>query len=398
MKKIVDLLYSVSFAAFLSLVFLFAFFRQTETYSYFENRNLAIFPEMSVEGILDGSYFSAAETYLSDHAPGRNTALNLRTWTDLYLLRRPVVNDTVILRDEDVLLPYTEHEYDAYTLNPTWIDAGAERISDTLAEHARLTESLGGYFCYIAVPCQYVCYEDAYPTYLNNRAVYTERSSMALFFRLDEKNVPYIDLREVYEQDGKLREYSSAIDNHYSIDGAFASYTELLRKINTETTWNLPIPTRENFICETIPNPYLGSRIRKLCGLWESEEHLGKLTPKSPIPFTRIIRGEPVPSTVYSVPNNRWQEVLYTVYMGGDIAETRISTNRADLPSVLIYGDSFTNALECVLWCSFNEMYSYDFRHYKEKTIDDLIWEYQPDVVVCVRDYQQLLLETGNGE
>lgn len=43
-------------------------------------------------------------------------------------------------------------------------------------------------------------------------------------------------------------------------------------------------------------------------------------------------------------------------------------------------------------------MYSYDLRHYTEKGIDELIRLYEPEVVVCVRDYQQLLLETGNGK
>ena len=31
-------------------------------------------------------------------------------------------------------------------------------------------EAYGGYYCYLAVPCQYAYYEDAYPAYLENRA------------------------------------------------------------------------------------------------------------------------------------------------------------------------------------------------------------------------------------
>jgi len=84
--------------------------------------------------------------------------------------------------------------------------------------------------------------------------------------------------------------------------------------------------------------------------------------------------------------------------MGGDLSVSRIDTGRKELPDILIYGDSFTNALECVLWYSFDTMYSYDFRYYTGYTLDELIRKYQPDVVVCVRDYQQLLLETGNGK
>ena len=397
-KKIVDCINAVFFLLFIICAFLFTFLRGNETYSYYENRNLASMPTMTSAGMLDGTDFSAVETYLSDHAPGRNTALKIRTWTDLYLLRRPVVNDTVILRDEHILLPYTKHEYDADTLNPAWIEQGAERISETLAGHAELTRSYGGYFCYIAVPCQYVCYEDAYPTYLNNRHTYTERSSEALFTCLEKKNVPYIDLREIYKSSGTLREYSSTIDNHYSIQGAFEAYRVLLETINRDTLLNLTVPSNEDFTLSQIENPYLGSRIRKLCGLWESGEHLWKMTPNEPLPYIRSIKGEPADGEVYALPNNDRQEVLYTAYMGGDLSESRIDTGRDELPDILIYGDSFTNALECVLWYSFDTMYSYDFRYYTGHTLDELIRKYQPDVVVCVRDYQQLLLETGNGK
>lgn len=104
-----------------------------------------------------------------------------------------------------------------------------------------------------------------------------------------------------------------------------------------------------------------------------------------------------IESGVYALPNNQWQEILYTVYMGGDLSESVVETGRGELPRLLIYGDSFTNALECVLWESFDKMYSYDFRHYDRETVEEVIVRLQPDVVVCVRDYQQILLETGNG-
>ena len=98
------------------------------------------------------------------------------------------------------------------------------------------------------------------------------------------------------------------------------------------------------------------------------------------------------------MPADDTSDVLYSLYMGGDNSETRIETNRPDLPDILIYGDSFTNALESIAWVGFDTMYTYDFRHYSEKTVEDLIREYQPDIVICIRDYEAMLLETGNGQ
>lgn len=89
--------------------------------------------------------------------------------------------------------------------------------------------------------------------------------------------------------------------------------------------------------------------------------------------------------------------VTYSLYMGGDYANTVIDTGREELPSILIYGDSFTNAVECIAYLSFDEMHSLDLRYYKEMSLDEYIQTVQPDIVVCIRDYEELLIRTQNG-
>ena len=83
--------------------------------------------------------------------------------------------------------------------------------------------------------------------------------------------------------------------------------------------------------------------------------------------------------------------------MGGDIGETIIDTNRPELPDILIFGDSFTNPLETLLWYSFNRMYSLDLRYYNAKSLREYIDMYKPDVVICVRDETVYLSTDGNG-
>ena len=97
------------------------------------------------------------------------------------------------------------------------------------------------------------------------------------------------------------------------------------------------------------------------------------------------------------LPDGTWQNVYYNLYMGGDKAETVIDTGREDLPKVLIWGDSFTNAFECIAWMSFGELRSLDFRYYGEKTLSEYIADYQPDIVLCIRDDLSYLYQAGNG-
>ena len=102
-------------------------------------------------------------------------------------------------------------------------------------------------------------------------------------------------------------------------------------------------------------------------------------------------------ASLFALPETAGEDVTYSVYMGGDIAETVIDTGRKELPSLLLYGDSFTNPLECLLWRDFNVTYCVDFRYETEKTLDDYLAEYRPDVVLCVRDETTFLSADGNG-
>lgn len=79
------------------------------------------------------------------------------------------------------------------------------------------------------------------------------------------------------------------------------------------------------------------------------------------------------------------------------MAETMLCTYRPELPKLLIIGDSFTNAMETILWASFDETRSLDYRYYTKKTLSEYIGEYQPDVVLFIRDDTAYLNQNRNG-
>ena len=140
------------------------------------------------------------------------------------------------------------------------------------------------------------------------------------------------------------------------------------------------------------------SRTRKLLGLRGNDEKLLTASFAEDLPFTRFDNGAAAEATVYALPGSDAEPLTYGLYMGGDIAETVIRTDRPELPNALIFGDSFTNPVECLAYYSFNELRSVDLRHYTVQSLSDYIAAYQPDVVLCVRDYQSLLLREFNGD
>ena len=80
------------------------------------------------------------------------------------------------------------------------------------------------------------------------------------------------------------------------------------------------------------------------------------------------------------------------------MGETIIRTGREDLPRVLMFGDSFTNPLEGLIYASCGEFRSLDFRHYDAMTLWEYIDYYQPDIVIAVRDNMSYNQVEHNGK
>ena len=395
--RIVSVLFVAAVLAFLAFSGIVTLVKQPVYSSYFENRSLAGIPVYSDAGVMDGSYFTALDTYLQEHTAGRNTLLRAETILNLKLLHRPVVNDVVI--GKDVLVGWQ----DFWIYDRDWLKQQAEATADRVAAHARITAEHGGTYFYIAVPHQALAFTEAYPSYLQSHEDYYRDTADFLADALAEHGVPFLDMWKVFQSKGILQEISSRIDNHYSILGAMEVCRCLSEQIKADTGLDLQFLDEENYRIEWLPNHYMGSRTRKLFDLWHSEEHLGIVVTDDTPDFTRRDQSswmqEPRENdSIYALPYSPDEIISYDLYMGGDWGKTVIESGRPELPSILVYGDSFTNPVECLIWQCFDTMYSFDFRHYSEHTLDELIVLYQPEIVVCIRDYEAVLKARENGQ
>ena len=275
------------------------------------------------------------------------------------------------------------------------------READTVAaDNAALRdqiEAYGGYYCYLAVPCQYAYYEDEYPAYLENRAAYTAAERAALREAMEAQGIAYVDMGEIFDAEGHLPEFSSKVDNHYGLRGAYVTYRAAAERLAADGC-ALRVPEEGTDVTfSALPNPYMGSRTRKLLGLRGNDEKLLTASFAEDIPFTRFDNGAAAEATVYALPGSDAEPLTYGLYMGGDIAETIVRTNRPALPRILIVGDSFTNALELLAVFDFDEMRSLDYRHFDGPVLSDYIRAYRPDYVLILRDDVSCLGSDGNG-
>lgn len=387
MKRFCELFIVVVFIIIIFAVPIASALAPRTMYSVFENRNLAVRPGFSKKELMDGSYFKKWETYFSDHFIGRNQILASYVDLSLNVMKKPVVNDITI--QGETLLPYMNYG----VLKPEALDKKVESAADELFKLSEHVRKNNGKLYYIGIPGQYSMLRHKYPYFLNNcdeSLTYTETQ---FFKALQERDISYLDMYEKFSKMGNFEDMYSKVDHHYNYLGAFETYQAIMDLLGGD----LKRLNRDNLNFETVDLQFYGSRNRKLYTAFFSDEKLMYATPKAPISFTRLDNGKPVQANTFEMPSKGESYATYGAYMGGDVAETIIQTNRPELPNILVFGDSFTNPLEGLLYYSFNEMRALDLRHYKDKTLYEYIDAYKPDIVLCVRDDSVYLNTEGNG-
>ena len=365
--------------------------RQTQAdVQYYEQRNPAVLPAAEAKTLLDGSFFTELESAVSARLALRPPAI--RSYFQLILLLgRPGVNDSVV--NAEVMLGVNSYA--------RWDDSSlygeAEEIAADYAELNSFVEEYGGYFCYVGLPLQTFYYTEYYPAYMENRLWHLSVLRDAFSTAMAEAGVPFIEMNAVFRSMEGEEPFYPQTDHHFTYYGAYVTAQEIMARIRADTGWTVSLPERGALDWRELPNPYLGSRNRTLYGLWESTDRLAVAYPEEEISFRRWDNGVESPAELFRLPETDTEPVTYSLYMGGDMAETVIRTDREELPDVLVYGDSFTNPLETLLYMGFHELRSLDFRYYSEKTLREYIAEYQPDVVICVRDESAYFSRELNG-
>lgn len=360
--------------------------------SQIENRPLAELPEASWESLISGDFFADCETCFQDHIVGRDIMLMGHTWLELHVAARTIVNG--IIPTDDCLLPELSPSGETHEETTARAESMAERLL-TLQD---AVQAYGGTFLYVIVPTQMTAFADAYPANLYSGAEARAMAVDAFENALAERQIACLRMEPVFEQAGGTRQFYMRTDHHYTLKGAFLVYQTMMKQLQAlDGTRTLPVLTDSDLVFSKISATFRGSRSRSIYYLTDLRDDFWTYALQQPIPYTRTDNGVLTDASVIVLPEDGAASVTYSAYMGGDVAETIVQTNRPELPDALIFGDSYTNAVETFLYTSFNETRSLDLRHNANLSILEYVQAVQPDFVVCLRDDANILTESGNG-
>lgn len=386
-KKWQDALFILVIAAMLTGIPLgTVLWARKEMTSYYENRMLSAFPALTADSLWSGKLGTELENWYFDHTPGRTTILKIDTRLQMDVLQRPVVNDIVLT--EDLLLPKLSF---AAKNKESYAEA-AQPIAEQLGKLNDYVEENGGKMLFVGLPEQRVYFQDRFPVYLNNHAQEMRDADAAFMDAMAAAGVQMLNIAEVYDRQGHPDCYYSMVDHHFSGYGAYAAYRAILEELDAD----LPVLTENDVDFEELPNPYIGSRNRKLYNLWEKRDPAILPRQKNPVAYQRWDNGERTDRDLFVVPDQPNLLTTYNLYMGGDFGETIMRTDRPELPRALIVGESFSNGLETMLYTAFDETRSLDLRYYTERSLKDYITAYQPDYLICIQNDTSYYMTAGN--
>lgn len=391
MKKLLKYKLILIFILVIFTVPILTAMRHSVNISNIENRTLAQLPKYSNEKLLSGEYFNEWENYISDHIIGRNYLIKSYTLLNMNVLGKRKINN-IIIGKEDTLLPFYTDELsqnlDNYLKS---LDSMTENMKN-LENHIKLN---GGSFYFVGLPGQSSFFRSRYEYYFENKEEYFIQNETKMFNNLEKNNISYINMNEVFKKDQNNENYLKT-DHHFSFKGSYRTYIEIINRLRSDLNLNISAPLGiEELDIITLEKPILGSRNRQLYFLHPTDEKISIAYTRTPVDYEKYTDGV-LDSRLYYIKDN--ENPSYSVYMGGDHKEIIIDTLREDLPNLLIFGDSFTNALEPLLYYHFNETRILDLRHYNEMNLYDYIDLHKPTVVIMVRDDLNYGNLQGNGK
>ncbi len=390
MRKICNYIFLAVFGIILLLVPALSIVMPKEIASLYENRMLETKPEFSIQNVVNGEYFSGWDSYFSDHIVGRTTLLKLYSGIQLALPRVQVNN--VIESETGALLNKTDYEKFNLEFEKENMDNKTEIIKDV----AEYVENSGAIYCYVGIPEQRYIYYDEYPEYMKMGTKLVTYAEERIFDALNQTNAVSVNMRPAFENTQNPKDYYLSIDTHYNFDGALLTYRTLMQAINEKLETPMKIYSDDELVFHVSDKELIGAQSRAICNLQKRKEYAKWAEPAQSIEFTRMDNGIASEPFVYKQTSEQYS--AYGDYMSGDMGETIIKTNQTDKPKVLMYGDSFTNPLEMLVYASCSEFRSLDFRHYDDMTLYEYIDMYKPDIVIAVRDSISYNMSEGNGQ
>lgn len=382
-KRWHTIIYLAVFAGVVAVLSLGGLVRADRGSSALEQRRLAQFPSLRWTDLRSGAFGRELEAYLSDQFLGRDRWVSSYTKLDLKVLGKVAMNGVVVGKGGVLLGDLTDHK-------PLTDAQMATELDATMSQFAGLDRSVrsyGGRLLVVGHPTKNSFLRADYPSGFGFPEDLA-RVEPRYFAGLDRLGIANVRMAPIFEAHRSEKLYYLT-DHHWTFRGAYLTYAAMMERLGLK-----PL-AMSDLDAVTLPNRFTGSFNRKIAMAFPQDEKVTIATPKVPIPYTRTQDGKVSHDLFRAHPASA--AVAYGIYDQGDHAEVVIDTDRPSLPTLLLVGDSFTNAIETLVWTGFDQSRYLDLRHYTKTSLEEYVAVHRPDVVVVLVRDERYLYRSGNG-
>lgn len=352
-------LFFLFFLIVIVLVFNFVYIRNINTnnlqnYSSIENRMYNTFDDMKLEGFFTRSLQTKFETSLSDQfLYAEKIRLNYNNnsiFLDYLNISKNVCKNNYVHLGP-ITATFNCSDTLIYDLNDRDIKIKKDNYSYNFTLFNELNKISDVYFYYINTSCDY----DFERTINKTNIASVFDSYFEDSYKLKQFEV---DNYEEYE------EYTYKTDHHWNQDASYKGYTDVIEFLNNEEA--KPIE-KTYYLDDTNFYGYMARQI-KYFGIKEKIKYhyvnVGE--------FTAYIDGKESwldSSPLYTEDNYSRDEYFYhyAYLSGNNHAEKIIDFHNEDKENLLVFSDSFTNAMLPLIASHFNKTYAIDHRYVEEK-------------------------------
>ncbi len=354
--RIIFALFSLFFCVMLGFFSLAGFFVPDRQLSENENRVLAQMPQLTLSGVLDGSFMKDFETYLADQFPFRDEAIYLKSFTDR-LWGKKQENGVYIGKEGflfDEPTPYSKKQMTAL----------AKKINAFQKKNSKLNT------VFALVPNSSYIYSDKLP---DNLVLPDQKKQIKDFYSRLDGSIKTVNTLSPLIKAKATSDVFYRTDHHWTTRGAYSVFLETAKKLGINTA-------NQKYEFHTVSTHFEGTLKSKSLSQ-RSKDRLEVCFPAdSQGTYYIEFSGSAKKTASFFFEDKLKEKNQYEVFLGGNYARVSVTTDLLDyskLPvfeghyqqesrKLLVVKDSYANCMLPMLTPYFSKIVILDPRYMTE--------------------------------
>lgn len=331
-------------------------FKQDQAFSEFENRPLAEKPTLTFQTLKDGRFTADFETYMIDQFFAKTFWTGVKAQTEQAIGKRE--NNGIYFGKQQMLLEKPAEITDQLLKNIEAVNAFQEQHPN-----ANVTVML--------VPTAIDLYPENLPRYSNNG------KHQEIMQTTENKLDPKMTLFDPFNLLKKHKDETIFFrtDHHWTALGAFYTYDEIIKSLDIQPF------SKDDFHIETVSDEFYGSFYAKGNDLTIPADTIEQFELKNTAKFEVKRDAEPLLKGLYE-PSYLEKRDQYSYFLGGNYANTVITSDNKNGKKLLLFKDSFAHIFVPFLANHYEEIHMLDLRYYNISAADYMDEHQLTDVLV----------------